>query len=101
MLKFQGSETSAVAQLVESYYTWFWVRVPIAELINFTIMKYKIKGYQIIYENGCRDKVSLEVPYVVNDKEKERAKIFMRNTSLGLKCKGVNLYIEELNQSSV
>lgn len=60
-------------------------------------MKYKIKGYQIIYENGCRDKVSLEIPYVIEDKESERTNIQMRNSGLGLVVKGVNLDIEELN----
>lgn len=60
-------------------------------------MKYKIKGYQIIYENGCRDKVSLEIPYVIEDKESERTNIQMRNSGLGLAIKGVNLDIEELN----
>lgn len=60
-------------------------------------MKYKIKGYQIIYENGCRDKVSFEIPYVVEDKENERTKIQVRNSGLGIIVKGVNLDIEELN----
>ena len=60
-------------------------------------MKYKIKGYQIIYENGCRDKVSFEIPYVVEDKECERTKIQARNRGFGLVVKSVNLDIEELN----
>lgn len=60
-------------------------------------MKYKVKGYQIIYENGCRDKVSFEVPYVINDKEQERVKIMTKNKGLGLSCKSVNLDLEELN----
>lgn len=60
-------------------------------------MKYKIKGYQIIYENGCRDKVGFEIPYVVEDKESERTKIQARNSGLGLVVKGINLDVEELN----
>ena len=47
-------------------------------------MKYKIKGYQIIYDNGTRDKVSFEIPYIVKNKENERAKIIARNSGLGL-----------------
>ena len=60
-------------------------------------MKYKIKGYQIVYDNGTRDKVSFEIPYIVKNKENERAKIIARNSGLGLVVNGVNLDIEELN----
>ena len=64
-------------------------------------MKYKIKGYQIIYGNGCRDKVTFEVPYIVDNKENERVKIIARNSSIGLPVKGLNLEVEELNAERV
>ena len=64
-------------------------------------MKYKIKGYQIVYENGCRDKVSFEIPYIVENKENERTKLIARNTSIGLVVKGLNLDVEELNSDRV
>lgn len=64
-------------------------------------MKYKIKGYQIIYENGYRDKVSFENPYIVDNKENERAKLIARNSGLGLVVKGLNLDVEELNAKRV
>lgn len=65
------------------------------------IMKYKIKGYQVIYSNGCRDKVNLEIPIVTEDKEAIRAKLIRRHTGLGIECKGVNLDYDELNHKSV
>ena len=64
-------------------------------------MIYRIKGYQVVYSDECRDKVNLEIPIVTEDKESERAKIKAKHSGLGIVCKGVNLDYDELNHESL
>lgn len=64
-------------------------------------MRYKIKGYQLVYSNGNRDKITLEKPIFTDDKEFERARIKALHTGNGLVCRGVNLDYDELNSDSV
>ena len=58
-------------------------------------MKYTIKSYQVLYDSGARDKVTLEAPLHTDDVEALRTKLWMKHTGHGIKCIGLNLdYLE-------
>lgn len=59
--------------------------------------RYIIRKIQIIYADGSRDRSTLSNPIHTDDKEAVRAKLKIRHTSVGMKCVGVNLDYDELN----
>lgn len=61
--------------------------------------KYTIRKYQVIYDNGNRDKVNLEVPIHTNNYEAERAKLIMKHSGHGKRCIGLNMDYDEMNKS--
>ena len=63
--------------------------------------KYTIKKYQVIFQNGNRDKVNLEIPIHTNDIEAARAKLMAKHTGLGLKCVGLNMDYDEYNKNEL
>lgn len=60
-------------------------------------MKYTIKTYQVIYDTGNRDKISLDVPIVTDDVENERTKLMMEHSGIGKRCIGLNLDLVKHN----
>lgn len=60
--------------------------------------KYTIRKYQVIYQNGNRDKVNLEVPIHTDNLENVRAKLKMKHTSVGIRCVGLNMEVDEMNK---
>lgn len=63
--------------------------------------KYTIRRLQLIYSNGCRDKINLTKPIRTNDKESVRAKLVMKYTTAGMRCVGVNLDYDEFNEDEL
>ena len=58
-------------------------------------MKYTIKSYQVLYDNGARDKVTLDTPLHTDNIEAVRIKLKMKHTGHGITCIGLNLdYVE-------
>lgn len=64
-------------------------------------MKYIIRKYYVIYQNGNRDKVNLETPIHTDDVEATRTKLKMKHTGLGKKCVGLNMDYDELNNEQL
>lgn len=63
--------------------------------------KYTIRKYQVIYQDGNRDKVNLETPIHTDDLEAARAKLKIKHTGLGKRCVGLNLDYDELNKEQL
>lgn len=63
--------------------------------------KYIIRKYQVIYSNGSRDKVNLEIPICTCDKEAVRGKLKIKHSGHGITCVGVNLDYDELNEEDL